>query len=382
MSATFLAQDRRPQAYIGIGVVTALSGVVVLVRSYARWRLIRHFGWDDGLICLAMAFNILIMALSFQVLKYGAGRHIYVLKTAGMVQLYKWLVAAQLVYMLALYVCRISGLAFYARLNPLPRYRLYLWISFGFVTAVYITQTLIIALQCIPLEALWGAAEGKCMGSKAVFISTAVMTIVCDSLVLVLPLNIVFTVKASLTRKISLAVVLCFGVFIPRFIRSGAASYPLQSYRQAIQLEAPAFPRTSICRILSMIPAITKEDATWYFSVVMVWSDTEISTAIIALSLPALKGLFGLKFGGRSLPGSNVIDGSGHVSLKQLRSSGARPNVERRIFEGSNTRPNQASVTMGDNTSEEILWTGKEDDGIHVKKNVRVEIDHYSKTQA
>ena len=152
------------------------------------------------------------MALSFQVLKYGAGRHIYVLKTAGMVQLYKWLVAAQLVYMLALYVCRISGLAFYARLNPLPRYRLYLWISFGFVTAVYITQTLIIALQCIPLEALWGAAEGKCMGSKAVFISTAVMTIVCDSLVLVLPLNIVFTVKASLTRKISLAVVLCFGV--------------------------------------------------------------------------------------------------------------------------------------------------------------------------
>ena len=54
MSATFLAQDRRPQAYIGIGVVTALSGVVVLVRSYARWRLIRHFGWDDGLICLAM----------------------------------------------------------------------------------------------------------------------------------------------------------------------------------------------------------------------------------------------------------------------------------------------------------------------------------------
>ena len=131
-----------------------------------------------------------------------------------------------------------------------------------------------------------------------------------------------------------------------------------------------------------MIPAITKEDATWYFSVVMVWSDTEISTAIIALSLPALKGLFGLKFGGRSLPGSNVIDGSGHVSLKQLRSSGVRPNVERRIFEGSNTRPNQASVTMGDNTSEEILWTGKEDDGIHVKKNVRVEIDHYSKTQA
>ena len=54
LTPEFLAQDRRPEARIGLGVVTALSGVVVLIRVYARWFMIRSFGWDDGLICIAM----------------------------------------------------------------------------------------------------------------------------------------------------------------------------------------------------------------------------------------------------------------------------------------------------------------------------------------
>jgi hypothetical protein len=54
LSAEYLAQDRRPQARIGISVVTALSGIVVLIRVYARYKFMKSFGYDDGLICLAM----------------------------------------------------------------------------------------------------------------------------------------------------------------------------------------------------------------------------------------------------------------------------------------------------------------------------------------
>lgn len=148
------------------------------------------------------------------VLHYGAGQHLALLmKTPEtLVLLYKWLVAAQLVYMVNLWLCRISGLAFYARLNPMPRFQLYLRISFTFVTAVYISQTLIIALQCIPLAALWHGAKGTCMGSNAVFVSTSVLTIMCDSLVLLLPLNIVFSLKVDLARRLVLMLILCMGV--------------------------------------------------------------------------------------------------------------------------------------------------------------------------
>jgi hypothetical protein len=117
-----------------------------------------------------------------------------------------------MVYMFNLWLCRVSGLAFYARLNPMPQFILYLRLSFAFITAVYIAQTLIIALQCIPLAALWGAAEGKCMGSKIVFISTGALTIACDSLILLLPLKIVMSLQAKLARKLALLGVLCFGI--------------------------------------------------------------------------------------------------------------------------------------------------------------------------
>lgn len=49
----YLAEDRRHPALIGLIFVVALSGLVVLVRVYARWRVMKEFGWDDGLICFA-----------------------------------------------------------------------------------------------------------------------------------------------------------------------------------------------------------------------------------------------------------------------------------------------------------------------------------------
>jgi hypothetical protein len=150
-----------------------------------------------------------------QVLHHGAGRHLAALDPTAAPPLYKWLVAGQLIYMFNLYICRLSGLAFYARLNSMPQYVFYLRLSFGFITAVYICQTLIIALQCIPLSALWDPAvqgKGRCISTMVVNYVTASMTIVCDSIVLLLPMNIIWTLKAKLARKVALGVVLCFGV--------------------------------------------------------------------------------------------------------------------------------------------------------------------------
>ncbi|KAL1954750.1 hypothetical protein VTO42DRAFT_750 [Malbranchea cinnamomea] len=325
----FLAEDRRRPAIIGMVSVTALSCVVVLVRLFARAYLIREMGRDDWLIILAQVVSWVVTALSIMVVHYGSGRHLAALMQTPetLVSMYKWLVAAQLVYMLCLWLCRASGLAFYARLNQMPRYKLYLRISFGFITAVLIAQMLLIALQCIPLAALWGEVDGKCMGSTVVFIATSVLTITCDSLILFLPLNIILTIKAGLARKISLGIVLCFGVFAVI---------------------------TSILRMVSMIVALRHpDDATWYFSVVMVWSCTEISTAIIALSLPAMKALFG------------TLLKSDHATASQSGSHGSRsvgtkfslrPIVQRsRNYDGDIACPSPSDGPSGRSLSQEAL---------------------------
>jgi hypothetical protein len=134
-----------------------------------------------------------------------------------LVPMLKHLVALQLVYHANLWLVRISGLAFYARVcNNAPAFRFHMWIAFGFVTAVFICQFLILALQCIPLKSLWGDGPGKCLSIRATFISTATMTIVCDALVLLIPFRVIWGLQTDLRRKLILAFVLLFGVlYVP-----------------------------------------------------------------------------------------------------------------------------------------------------------------------
>jgi hypothetical protein len=132
-----------------------------------------------------------------------------------------------------------------------------------------------------------------------------------------------------------------------------------------------------------MIPAIEDADATWYFSVVMVWSDTEVSTAIIALSLPALKGLFGGIRNKRKGSSQDGVYGSltedshkmQHLSHFQPGSDGVRhlgdeqPDVG--IYEGEPSTKHiiSSEVAVHDNDSDEVLW--RKDDRIYVNHTVK-----------
>ncbi|KAJ6095581.1 hypothetical protein N7486_006327 [Penicillium sp. IBT 16267x] len=335
-------QDRGRSAIIGMYIVTALSTIVVLIRLYTRGILIRELGWDDYLITIGQLFAWADMALSVMVVRYGGGEHLQDLikDPEKMVKMYKWLVAAQMIYFAALWICRVSGLAFYARLNPMPKFKIYLRIASAFVTAVWVAQTLIIALQCIPLQALWDSSvSGKCLTSTQVFISTSVMTIICDSLILILPVNIVLNLQVNLARKATLLFVFCFGFF-------------------AIV--------TSVLRMVSMIVALDHPtDVTWYFSVVMAWSTSEISAIIIALSLPALRGLLGmLQMKNRSTNQSKT-SGTGSIGLAPV------PQSKNRIFDGS-IHHNTVDIDTQRGSSQEVLCGAH---NICIMDTVHVDID-------
>ncbi|KKK19860.1 hypothetical protein P175DRAFT_0532610 [Aspergillus ochraceoroseus IBT 24754] len=344
---SYLTEDQGSYAVTGMAACNAVATCAVMarvyVRAYTRGLSIQDLGWDDALIILAMFVGWALMALSYMVTKYGAGRHREALieNPTIMVNMYKWLVTAQLVYMLNLWICRMSGIAFYVRVNRMPRFKLYLRISYGFVTGAFVTQILIIALQCMPLAALWGEAEGQCMGSDIRYISTSVPTFLCDLLVILLPVNIILKIKDKMTRSIALGFVLYFGTFVIV---------------------------TSVCRIIAIATALKDpEDITWYFSAVMAWSCAEIATGIVVLSLPVLKGLFSRlrdKYSSR-MDQSSSNDG---IRPKSNSCSG-----QRRVFEGPNTIPNKTQVDTACNTSEEQLWLDKTDD-IRVVDTVQVDI--------
>jgi hypothetical protein len=101
------------------------------------------------------------------------------------------------------------------------------------------------------------------------------------------------------------------------------------------------------------------DDATWYFPGVMIWSATEISAAIIALSLPALRALFGVWNRNRSMNETEAID------LQLIPQPAKQP-----MFDGSHADGASFDVDWRINRSQ-----GVKDEEVRVEEMVRVGIE-------
>lgn len=111
-----------------------------------------------------------------------------------------------------------------------------------------------------------------------------------------------------------------------------------------------------------------EDDATWYFSPVIAWTCAEISAAIIALSLPALRAIFGFMKEHRSTKGQSESNGSAGVALDSV------PRKRPRIFHGSDTYENTTEIDCGRNASQEALWDREGDQKIRITETVDVEV--------
>lgn len=158
--------------------------------------------------------NLTVMVAHFKVLEYGAGRHVRAVPRPALATMYEWLVAAQLASVVGLYLCRLSALALYARLDDpsSPRYRRYLVVASVFITTVSLVQLLITGLQCVPLAALWGGVEGTCMSAEALHLSTGLLTIIVDAIILALPIMLIIAAVVSRYNRIALGALLAFAV--------------------------------------------------------------------------------------------------------------------------------------------------------------------------
>lgn len=80
------------------------------------------------------------------------------------------------------------------------------------ITAVSLAQLLITGLQCVPLAALWGAAEGTCIGAEALHLSTGLLTIIIDAVLLALPITLILSAIVSRYNRIALGALVAFAV--------------------------------------------------------------------------------------------------------------------------------------------------------------------------
>jgi hypothetical protein len=121
----------------------------------------------------------------------------------------------------------------------------------------------------------------------------------------------------------------------------------------------------------SMLVSIYNEsDATWYFSPVIAWTCAEVSAAIIALSLPALRAIFGFLKEHRSTRDQNTNSngyshGSCEIGMDSLSKTKSGKGTRGRgkggkVYHGSELYENTVEIEVDcvRSVSQEALWDG------------------------
>lgn len=138
-------------------------------------------------------------------------------------------------------------------------------------------------------------------------------------------------------------------------------------------------------RIIQMVPAVTRDDPTWYYAPVIFWSSMEMTAAMIALSAPALKPLFGRWIQGTthgSRDPSSFQRGKSGSGLSGLRNS----SYHLKSF-GSAKPPSHDRITDNGSIEKiigEDITHSLDEGGIRktVEVRVKVRIDHWQMSTA
>ncbi|GLA15480.1 hypothetical protein AnigIFM62618_002021 [Aspergillus niger] len=280
VTADYLAQSRDRPTKIAILFVGALTVVIVVARCYARLFLVKKFGWDDALAVFTLAIYIAIIALSIILIDMGSGRHIeyiqYVLALSRVNDTERYDFVMHILYTTALFVCRLSGLAFYQRLaSRHPKISLAIKLSAGFLLAAFLAQFFLLLFHCLPVTGLWPYPwqpqidNYKCITWGDVYVTNSALSLVCDVMMLALPSMLIYMLQVSPKRKLQLSLIMFPGVLVLVI---------------------------SCVRLWLVIVGQWSSDGSWAYDPMLAIETSEVGGTLIALSIPAMKSLFGSWF--------------------------------------------------------------------------------------
>ncbi len=163
------------------------------------------------------------VVLSIVLIELGSGRHIeyiqYVLSMPTVRETEILDFVAHIIYTTALFLCRLSGLAFYFRISARSsKLRLGIIIVAGIITAAYLPQIFLLIFHCKPVTGLWPyewqvePTNYQCLSWGLVYSVNSGVSLSCDVMMFIIPSILIKELHVSLRRKIQLSFVMFPGV--------------------------------------------------------------------------------------------------------------------------------------------------------------------------
>ncbi|KAF2227996.1 hypothetical protein BDZ85DRAFT_277857 [Elsinoe ampelina] len=251
---------------IGAAIATStLMLMTVLLRGYVRVRIVKSLGADDWCIIISA-----ITALGYTVggviqTRYGLGLPPTLYPSENIVHGLKLNYAFRFLYCIAVSFFKFALCFAYLRITTnglaVRIYRRVIIATMAFTLAFMIYYCAIVIFACTPIHKFWDRqTPGKCLPVPMVYYSPAVITIIVDIVLFLLPIPLVLPLRMNRRRKIGLIITFLLG-----FI-------------------------TTLCSVMRLIGSIKvpKHNDPQYL---IRWAIIEMNIGIITTSLPTLAPL-------------------------------------------------------------------------------------------
>ncbi|KAJ5826073.1 hypothetical protein N7474_003211 [Penicillium riverlandense] len=335
VSLEYLAQSRDSPAIAGIIFLVCLTGVLMSMRLYARIFLVKRFGLDDALATFTLTLYVAFVVLCIILINLGSGRHIeyieHVLSMTTVRQTEVLDFVAHILYTTALFTCRLSGLAFYYRLCPRSsKLHKAIIVAVPLLFATYLPQFFLLLFHCRPVTGLWPyewqheTTDYKCLSWGLVYSVNSGVSLACDLLMFIIPSILIKQLQISREKKIKLSLVMFPGVLVIAI---------------------------SAIRVWLVAEGQWTSDGSWAYNPMLGIENAEIAGTLIALSVPALKPVFG-----------NVFSRLTEYTSSHTRSRSARLKITSKPLSavGSNTRDSKQLLQWSTHGRDDYEMMGSE----------------------
>ncbi|CAN9079907.1 unnamed protein product [Alternaria alternata] len=264
MAGSLSDNPRGRQAVEISTVFTGLAFIVVCLRLYTRFFLIRCVGIEDAGIALAMLCSIgLTICIGVQA-KNGMGRHTDTINDGDMTTFLRAFWASLIVYYLSLGLTKGSMLLQYRRIFPTKSFQVANWITMAVVISYTIWTVFSSIFMCVPVRAFWTHEKATCLNQFAVWFTNAAINIITDFAIILLPIPVIRKLNLGKRQKIGLISIFAIGGFVCL---------------------------VSILRLQSLVAISNSADPSYDNPPAATWSSVESNVGIICACLPLLRPL-------------------------------------------------------------------------------------------
>lgn len=154
----------------------------------------------------------MVVGFIFAMYSSGMGIHADKVPMDDIVQMAKFLVVAEVLYVYNLVWTKLSILLMYYRIFHFGYFKKWAYGIGAFIIAWVITITFLFIFICVPVQKLWySELPGHCINQVGTWIANAASTIISDLVILLLPLPQVWSLQLRVTEKIAVTLAFSLG---------------------------------------------------------------------------------------------------------------------------------------------------------------------------